>query len=224
VDSKRSPVARLFSCSGCAVALCGFVSSGAAQTAPPLTSAAVDPTIYRDGEVKRFSSHHGDWTVVCDEVTRLKQRFCSLRTMIVHDGQSLAHVTVSTGQDGRPSAMVQMLAKLVGSGALEISVPAAAALVPTPPKPATKPKSAPSVALTRLRPVTCTAEACTLIWTLKPEQISALNDGRGLALLATAGTAPGLTLPEPSKPVGTRLTVSARGFADAVSRSVQPFQ
>jgi hypothetical protein len=64
-----------------------------------------------------------------------------------------------------------------------------------------------------------------MIWTLKAEQIGALNDGSGLILLATPGAAPkGATQQVANALRPTRLTVNAHGFADAVGKSVQPFE
>jgi invasion protein IalB len=231
-DSKRLAFAGLVFCGGFTVPLAGIISNCSAQAVPPLTSAAVDPTIYRDGEVQRFSTTYGEWTIVCDEVTRLRQRFCSLRTAIVDsEGRSRAQLTVSTGQDGRPAALVRMLATLVRGGSLEISVSSAAPVVPTPLKTsgAGKSKPAPPAPSTQLRPVTCDADICAMIWTLKPEQIAALNDGSGLVLLATsaatsAAASLGVALMAPNNGAAVRLTVRAEGFAQAVSRSVQAFE
>lgn len=228
--------AHLSSVSMVALVSCASVAAAqppTAQPPPPLSSAAVDPTVYRDGEVKRFSSAHGNWIVVCDEISRLKQRFCSLRTAIVDAaGTRVAVMTVSTGQDGRPAALVDMAATHVRGGALEIAVPKLTqAVAQTTPKEktATQSKSktvAPAAAsTTRLRPVSCDAGKCSLIWTLKPEQLQALNDGTGLELTVTPGADLSSLAPQHSNQrAAIRLGVSAEGFKDAVGKSLQPFE
>ena len=202
------------------------VSESHAQSLPtPLTSPAIDPTIYRDGEVRRFSSQHGVWGVVCDEVTRLKQRFCSLRTILAGaEGTVVADVTISTGQDGRPAGLLRIAAPLVRGGNLEITTQPASSK----PELAAKGKSMPvpsSPAKTTLKPVNCDERACTVIWTLRAEQIAALNDGRSLSLLAVAGvdfeTLANFTAIKP-RTVALRLT--GVGFKDAVAVSLRPFE
>jgi invasion protein IalB len=207
-----------------AFALAAFHVAASAQEPPALSSQAVDPSIYRDGEVKRFSSKHGQWVVVCDEITRLKQRFCSLRSAIVGaDGGRVGELTVSTGQDGRPAALLKMFTSDIRGGELTITIakalPSRPATVSTTPQVKTKKVKSETAATTRLRPAACDAGTCTLIWTLKPEQIRALNDGIGLELSVT----PGASL-LPNQHVATRLVVSAEGFKEAVEQSIRPFE
>jgi invasion protein IalB len=200
-------------------------------TRQPLTSAAIDPSIFRDGEVRRFSETHGAWTVVCDEIARLKQRFCSLRSPILRgDGQTAALLTISTGQDGRPAALLRIAADLVAAGHVEIS-PVAELAISTPSggpaPPSAKQKSKPP-AVVRIKPVSCDKGVCTVIWTLNGDQIGALNSPRGLRLMATpAAELSSLATLAPTKPKvakTTELLVAARGFTDAVGTSMRPFE
>jgi invasion protein IalB len=209
-----------------AIALLAAGSRGEAQApTAPLTSAPIDPSIYRDGEVRRFTSVHGNWRVVCDEVTRLRQRFCSLRSAVAGaDGAVTAELTVSTGQDGRPAGLLKIAATLVHGGSVEITTPGASAN----PEPSSKGKAKPAPtppAKTALKPVGCDERICTFIWTLRADQITALNDGRGLNLLAVAG--PGLDSLASFKPVKPRtiaLNIAAEGFKEAVAVSLKPFE
>ena len=60
----------------------------------PLTSIAIDPTLFREGAITRLAGTRGAWSYDCDEVARLKQRFCSLRTSVkAADGAILAGLT-----------------------------------------------------------------------------------------------------------------------------------
>jgi hypothetical protein len=212
-------------------------TTGIAQSSrQPLSSAAIDPSIYREGEVKRFSETHGAWTVVCDEIARLKQRFCSLRSPIpLDDGRTAAVLTISTGQDGRPAAMLRMTADLVASGYVDVAPAADTATNIAGPSSVgqkagaaaakQKAKLPPSI---RVKPVSCDKGVCTLIWTLTGDQIGALNTTRGLRLAATAaGELSSLATlsPEKSKlqkPV--ELMVVAHGFSEAVGTSMKPFE
>jgi invasion protein IalB len=201
------------------------------SSARSLTSSAIDPTIYRDGEVRRFASVHGNWRVVCDEVTRLKKRFCSLRTSIVtKDGVAVAELTVSTGQDGRPAALLRISAPLVSGGRVEIAAPTPVAKT----SPQKLPKATPAAQgqvkpaaspPTLLKAVSCDTQICTFIWTLRAEQIKALNDGNDLNLLAIAGPdLPDLASFAPQKPRTLTLQIPSTGFKDAVAVSLRPFE
>jgi hypothetical protein len=208
-----------------------------AQPSPDsLTSAAIDRTIYRDGEVTRFASVNGDWRIVCDEVKRLRHRFCSLRSLIIGaDGAVVASITVSTGQDGRPAGLINMY-EVYARGGLVISVPNAETMpaaqtpmtqAPMKTTPKGKSKTAASVptAETRLTPVKCAQGACTLVWTLKPEQIAALNGGLGLQLIAKPSQDLASTAPlQTAGPAISKLFISGHGFKDAVEVSVRPFE
>ena len=222
----------------CCAALCAaslttlMVSAGTSPViagepeAMPLTSAAIDATIFRPGEVKRFTARFGGWTVVCDEVTRLKQRFCSLRTKVVEaDGVPVGNLTISTGQDGRPAALLELLRARSESGievsaAIGVPVLAARSAKATP----LKTKTA-QVTFTRLRPVGCPSPICTFVWTLKSEQIAALNEGGGLKLLASAPAGAASVYDfAPPKPVSIAIVIAAEGFKDAVAVSLRAFE
>lgn len=193
----------------------------AQSKAEPLVSAAIDASIFRDGEVKRLTTHHATWTVVCDEIARLKQRFCSLRTPIQHANGALAAVlTISNDQDDRPAALLKFAAALVAAGQVAITptaIPPAAS--------AQKPKPLPTQ---RIKPVTCDKAVCTIIWSLTADQIGALNTGAGLHLVATpAAAASSLATLAPAKPPTAKaieFDIPAAGFADAVAVSMKPFE
>ena len=182
--------------------------------------------------MKRLTGAFGSWTLVCDEVTRLKQRVCSMRTLALDPaGAPIAIATVSTGDDGRPAAMVQIAAAWATGTWVEITPIAQTSVAP-----ALKPaagtgskgreagkKAEPTKAnppVMKLRPVTCDAKNCTLVWTLAQAQITALNSGDGLRvhyLQAAAGPAPATGK---SAPVSVTGTINASGFAQAVNAAV----
>ncbi|MBE7159496.1 MAG: hypothetical protein INR62_13870, partial [Rhodospirillales bacterium] len=67
------------------------------QPQPALARPAVDTSMFRDGEVHRRNEMHGRWSLDCDEIPRLAQRFCSLRSLALDaTGRPVARITVST--------------------------------------------------------------------------------------------------------------------------------
>ena len=209
---------------GTGVCLGVQILAAAAQTPNPpetqLTSVAIDPTLYRDGAINRFSGAHGRWTFVCDEVAKLKQRFCSLRSLIRSaSGDAVANLTISTGQDGRPAALLVLPADQVSRIGIEVllnrpAAPQGNGLV--------KSKLQNPV---RVYPAACTAELCQLIWSLPPAHIDALNTGSGLIVRYVppppSAPAPAASLGAiPTKPI--ELPIPADGFAAAVAASLAP--
>ena len=137
-----------------------------------LASPMMNRAIFRDGQVQRLTGQFGAWTVVCDEVTSLKQRYCSLRasTLRTSDGRS-AVVDVSTGDDGKPAALLHLpVAVAVAFG---VSVDAAPGEV----------RSARTAkAQQKLTIATCNGRECLAVWNLRALDIQALNTGSGVTL------------------------------------------
>ena len=240
IDTLRKRIALASRAAILLIAVFGFVLPNigllpayaqSAAGAVPLASAAIDHTLYRDGEVRRLSGTFAAWTLVCDEVTRLKQRFCSLNT-IARDatGATVAALTVSTGEDGRPAALLRIPASSGPNGRVEIAVmakPSAPAGSTAAAK--TPPPSKPSEQVTHLRPPACDPAICTVVWTLPPAHIKALNLGgaiqvrypkpvseQDLAALQTGR----FSLAPPPRPMISG-TIDTGGFAAAVDASIK---
>ena len=220
---------------GLILAIPGALPLDAQTSAPPapapLASAAIDRTLYRDGEVRRLTGTFAAWTLVCDEVIRLKKRFCSLKTL-AHDpaGTAIAVLTFSTGEDGRPAALMRIPASWTPGTLIEI-VPQLKAAGPeiatkTAGKPAAKkaetPKAKPPIMY--LRPVRCDERQCTLVWSLPAAHIEALNYGAGLLVRFQLA-------PEPTDAAVAKLTggdgpakvtgtIEAQGFAQAIEAAM----
>ena len=199
---------------------------GVAQVATPgghepLTSVAIDPALFREGAIQRFSGHEGAWGFVCDEVKQLKQRFCSMRSLVKdQDGAVIADLTISSGEDGRPAALLKMAAGRITEAGVSI-IPRAA------------PGAKGGVAKLKgpvpykVYPAACERGVCQLIWSLTPEHIVALNTGAGLTLRyaardpAAAGLAAGLKAELPATKTVEEF-VDATGFAAALEASLKP--
>ena len=207
---------------GVLVAMAGVqLLGGGGSWAEPLTSAAIDPGLFREGAIQRFTGSVGAWGFVCDEVKQLKQRFCSLRSAVKdRDGTVIADLTVSTGEDGRPAALLKMAAdRITEDGISIIPRPAAGAKGS-----AAKMKGPVPY---KVYPAACDRGVCQLIWSLTGEHIVALNTGAGLTLRygmrdrAVSALAAGM---KPGQ-AATRMveeTIDATGFAEALNASLQP--
>ena len=166
------------------------------------------------GELKIVSS---------DKTVRPDVRAISTATPFDGHRQSLALVssvvTISTGQDGRPAAMLKIAAALVAAGQV--------AITPTASPPAALAQKPKPQTTQRIKPVTCDKAVCTIIWSLNADQIGALNTGAGLHLVATpAAAASSLATLAPTKQPAAKaieFDIPAAGFADAVAVSMKPF-
>jgi hypothetical protein len=188
---------------GCGAVVCGPM---ARAVEPTLTSRAIDPTLFRDGAIARFSGVAGAWGYVCDDVAGLKQRFCSLRADLRDaSGVPVGVLIVSTGEDGRPAALLKIKADTFGPDGIAIMPGKPVAVVA--PKSGGKSGALPKASVpSRIYPAACTQTLCQLVWTLLPTQIEALRTGAGWQLKGTPLDA----------------TVSGEGFAAAVDASLKP--
>jgi invasion protein IalB len=170
----------------------------AAEAAPLLASAPVDATVFRDGEVRRTAEPFGRWTLVCDGIPRLGHKFCSLRSDTVELGGAPVSLLVSTGDDGRPAALLRL--------PFGLSLPYGLQVTPL----------GPSRAIPRRVPVAvCSAGGCEAVWTLGPDEIAALRSGAGLRVAVRGWRFDG---PAPA-PVAA--IVAGNGFAGAVAASLR---
>ena len=176
-----------------------------ANDAAPLVSAMVDPNLFRPGAVQRSTQSFGAWTLVCDEIAQLGRRFCSLGSAPARSGGGFVRLDVSTGDDGRPAALLHLpfgvsLADGVGvtaGGARQ----ADGHTVP--------------VAL-------CSALDCQAVWTLTRAELAALNDGRNL-VIRLRGWRSSLSVGPHAKLVQPPIAVEIPGvgFSEAIQASLK---
>ncbi len=147
-----------------------LIDSPARADEAQITSPAVDPTLFRDGEVRRTTRQFGAWTTVCDEISRLRQRFCSLKA-VYRDAsdQPIAELVVSTGDNGKPAAMLRVgLGAHIGTGArVWLSDPDGS----------TKARAPGKVPVRRVDFITCDKAGCISVWTFSSEEIRRMNAG-----------------------------------------------
>jgi invasion protein IalB len=183
----------------------------AQQGALQLSSAPFDRSLFRDGEVRRLGGQFGRWTVVCDEITRMKQRYCSLRVLVADAaGHEVAVLDVSTGDDGRPAALLHLPLGVVLPDGVEVAGQGDAE----------GKKPAPS---RRLSIAACDMRECQAVWSFATAEFQALTKGRGLTLryrvLAT------MAVPVLRQQGASRVAVSgvipADGFATAIQASLR---
>lgn len=200
-------------------ALSALVLAGAAQGSAfgsSLSSPMVDRAIYRPGAITRFTGRFGSWTVVCDEIKDLKQRFCSLKSATSPNphGQVI-RLDVSTGDDGRPAALIHL--------PIAVSLPFGVRVAPA--KPAKGSASRLEPKGRSLAIVNCTGRECLAIWDLAAADLRSLSSGQGLSL-TICSMRPGRV--EFAPDLGRRVCevklaslLSGAGFQDAVQASMR---
>lgn len=208
---------------------------------PPMARASVDPGLYREGEVRRRNEMHGRWSLDCDEIPRLTQRFCSLRTLVLEpDGDAVARLTISTTDTGRPAALLDLPLSLDLHRLITIT-PATALVLDKPSRAlvddarrhvnaarGAKAKSRSGATTTDvltavLRPDVCDRSFCYAVWPLTPSDIAALRAGAGLRIafgVVTSSSADFLAGRSPTMQT-TEGTVSSDWLEVAIKSSVQ---
>lgn len=175
-----------------------------------LTSAPVDYSLYREGEVRRSETRFGGWLLTCDGIRRLGQKFCSMRTVARSaDGTVVAAITVSTDGAGRPAAIVTLPFGVSLGGGVRISYPEAA-------------RGGGRTSIRTLRPSQCDGLGCQVVWPLDAGAINHLRDGRTIGLAfarRTAASFADLDLVPGSTTIGG--TIDGAGFADALAASMR---
>ena len=176
-------------------------ASGIAAAQPLLASAPVDASVFRDGEVQRSAKLFGRWILVCDSIARLGHKFCSLRSAPVQFAGAAVDLLVSTGDDGRPAALMRL--------PFGVWLPAGLTVDPL----------GPGHAAARRVPVAmCGSAGCEAVWTLTAAEITALRTGSGLRLSARLGQS---GIASGRLPFAVAVTVPAHGFAEAVTASLR---
>lgn len=183
----------------------------AAQPAGAVASAPVDPRIFREGQIRRLSGTFGAWTAVCDEIAGLNRRYCSLYADLRGPGGG-ARMTVSTGDDGRPAALLRAPHGLILSRPIHLRYARQGAV------------GAGARFDRPLRPFACDRQGCVIVWTLGAVELERLRRGDALSLHYFRWRQPPYASAELASPrhhIAQQLTVPGRGFAEAVAAALK---
>ena len=194
-----------------------------AQGAPAgqaFTSEAIDRGVFKEGEVRRFEGHFLSWRVVCDEVPRIKQRFCSLFTAGADAaGRPVTVLTVSTSDEGRPAAMIRLPHGVSIKRGLEVLTGPPAGNAPPPARRARlKQPLKEKAAVLKLGFPSCDAQGCITLWNLTPKQIAALSSGGTLRIKFTTLRSRYLWMTPPTgwQVAQEEAVIDGAGFGDAI--------
>ncbi len=140
----------------------GLMAPVAASADESLTSAPIDYSVYRVGEVSRVERRFEAWQLTCDEIKRLGRKFCSLRGVArADDGTIIAALTVSTDDSGRPAALFRLPFGTVLSSGMNVRRREASAKR--------------RAAVSALRPTLCDDSGCEVLWPIVAEDIRTLT-------------------------------------------------
>ncbi|MCE4226449.1 hypothetical protein HCU64_22125 [Methylobacterium sp. C25] len=234
----RLPILIGASCAVLAAAFPATAQPGAA--AGRFTTAAVDRELFREGEVKRRNERFAGWSLDCDEVPRLGQRFCSLRALARDSaGTGVADFVLSTDDRGKPAALVGLPLGLDLSRPVTIEaahplvvgqpsaslVSSAREIAKTGKKAPVAAKGAVTTDILRfvLHPTLCDPTGCHVVLPLKPADIAALRAGAGLRMRFAASGRDGRGFAArsdlPPRPI--EAVIASDGFGQALEASVR---
>jgi invasion protein IalB len=206
-----------------------------------LTSPAIDPNVFREGEVRRRNQLFGAWSLDCDEIPGLGQRLCSLRTLAVDaQGAGAARMTISTDERGRPAAVFDLPhgvdlnrpIEISPTGGLILSGPSTA-LLPTTRRLADQATNRGAgrqaaqvrtdILKAKLRMDVCDTAGCHVIWSLSPADIAALRAGANIQITYELRNR---HVETPNSSIGSsnlvrRGIINTDGLADAIKASLK---
>ena len=196
-------------------------SAAAAATAQPsdtFQTPAIDQDLFREGEVRHLRGVYKEWQSACDEVPRLKQRFCSLYGKGRDSrGRILLGIVVTTSDEGKPAAMLEMPLGIRVSSDVEVLIggPGSVKKMKGPAKDDT---------LTRLRIVRCDINFCMTLWQLTPSQIAALSGHGALRIFFKVPRARfgWTTLSSPSADQMVEASIASDGFRETLLATQAP--
>ena len=174
----------------------------------PLATPAIDRELYREGEVKRIDRVFSGWHMECDDIRRLHQRFCSMRSRAFDGrGNPVADIVISTADTGQPAALVTLAYGTV----LSETVNASLAI----------PGKAPQL-VGKLVPLYCSAEGCKIVWQLGPATITALRNGIDIAFnFKSSPTPASFPGPRAMPKVEVNGRLAGLGFGEALQASLK---
>ena len=192
----------------------GFVSLAApaawAQNAE-LATPAIDRDLFRPGEVTRSTRDYAKWNIVCDEVRKLKQKFCSLRTIgIDATGLPLVSMVVSTADNGRPAALVSLPFGITLAQRIVLSSAGIKGKI--------------SPVKLEFTASACTPEGCNFVWPLRNIDIQNLRNGADFQVsfyVARHDNTPGDPYARQRQAVLVSARIFAAGFNEAVLDSTK---
>ncbi len=190
---------------------CQSILDCAQVVAQPFATEALDKNLYRDGEIKRFNQSFQNWDMVCDEIIRQKRRFCSLSTFGTDaSGRRVAHLTVSTSDEGKPAAMLRLPFGTVFEKNVEIHI------IRHPEKNTQKPE------IIKLVVPYCDAQGCLTVFGLKPSHIDALNKKSlfNIHFWIMDSSKHTKIMPDSKSHIPVTTNFSGNGFAEAIKGSM----
>ncbi|WP_238232900.1 invasion associated locus B family protein [Methylobacterium thuringiense] len=214
------------------------VAAQGRPVAQGLTTAAVDRELFRDGEVKRRNERFANWSLDCDEIPRLGQRYCSLRALARDaTGMGVADFTLSTDDRGKPAALIGLPfgVDLASPVTIEPALPlvlgqpsaglaaSTREIVKTGKKSAARGAVNTDILRFALRPAFCDSNGCHVALALKPADIAALRAGAGVRIRFAASGRDGRGfVAHGDLPIRSiEAVITSEGFGQALEASIR---
>lgn len=171
--------------------------------------------MFKEGTVQRTNGQFGGWSYVCDEIIKLRQRFCSLSSTAVKDGQQIK-LTLSTSDTGIPAAALDLPTGVYLQDKITLTLDGAK-------KPAkTKKGKGAASDVKSLRMLTCDESACHTVFPVEQGDIAALRAGGRILVkfrqLSTGGGAGGAVQVLADR----EIEIAGLGFEEALNATITP--
>jgi invasion protein IalB len=192
--------------------LCG-IGMAHAETNNGLARPFIDRSIYKPDAITRLTGRFDNWTVVCDEITALKRRFCTMRSFTGRDARGqIVRIDVSTGSSGKPAALLHLPLLIAVASGLDVRLAGA--------------NGGTGETRRQLPVASCNSQECLAVWPLDPPALQALLAGQGIGI-GYCSLRPGplefaTDLHKKSCEARLATVLSGSGFRQAVAAATHP--
>ena len=176
---------------------------------------AIDPSIFKDGEVESRDFKFGEWYAKCQQIIKIKRRICNLLSSVSDaDGKPAGSVIIATTDAGIPAMMVSIPSEVTQKKAISVDATHLGKVD----------GSVVKVEFSQVvNPMICDT-TCKYMFPLDPKLVFILNAGEGVRISAPPKerVARSTKKKPPPAPGGTKvMTIQGRGFSEALAQSTK---
>lgn len=176
---------------------------------------AIDPSIFKDGEVESRDFKFGEWYAKCQQIIKIKRRICNLLSSVSNaDGKSAGSVIIATTDAGIPAMMISIPSEISQKKAISVDATHLG-------------KVDGSVVKVEffqvVNPMICD-NTCKYLFPLDPKLVFILNAGEGVRLSTPPKervARPTKKKPTPAQGETKIMTIPGRGFSETLAQSTK---
>lgn len=186
-----------------------------AQAQETVATPAIDPSIFKDGEVENRDFKFGEWYAKCQQIIRIKRRICNLLSSVADaGGKTAGSVIIATTDAGIPAMMISVPTEVTQRKAISVDASHLGKVD----------GSVVKVEFSQVvNPMICD-NTCKYMFPLDPKLVFILNAGEGIRVSTPPKERVAKkTKKKPPVPVPETkvMTISGQGFSETLAQSTK---